>query len=874
MDKKFHLTSLNIVRGIAVVLMIITHVWIVFFWDAQSQVGSAFSFLGGYLSFSIFLFVSGFLLGFKYKEIKVSKIVIRAVILLATYFALGAVYIYTHKLNIGYIFTSPVYLQEYLLTLAIMPFLGYFAVRSVRFFKFLKNILRHPVGIAVLFIFGIISVLLGKYSAQSELSVWPLNIIFGSASVHVFPVISYGVIYFIGGWLGWAKREDSAKDFWRELTIISIVSLAIACIAIPVENISFSLSSLDSIRWPPTLFFVFSSLFMGLLLLIIALKTQRFESNPFSKTVSFLGKNSLLLVVVHLLIIFFAEPYILEIKAQQEQNKIPIVTDSERFLIDMETYTSGWKFTETKLAIIKSITPISVGKKSIKIVPKDIQSSLSGHDVAIYVKKIDGEYSKTEHVVALQKDDSYFVIFDVTDSIQEIIVGFDDVVTVPAAEHISKGLSQALGDAETLQVIDKDFLGWEFKPLSLSGTKWVLSRDIQRPYDYHIYLPFSCSQLEMLKRDGGNWHISQNGIEVEGFGKCNNLNDIDDQIDGAASSLNFPVEMKNLSEDALVEIFIVLKDGEKEVSLAATRKIAITEPLFVIWSLDWEGFSVPQAHLDMIQSIRNRFGLRIAHMINPRAWNSTSVSRSNANNQIAYIKDKIDKYSDESALHLHMFKDMLEKAGVTPSQNSGWGNRSDGYDIPLSEYSYEDTKKLINWAKAEVTKKGFPEPKTFRAGGWFIDMDNIRALKDTGFLVDTSGRTKYTSRYFGTGPVLQGLWTLSETEQPYWISKTNQNKGVTSKNEGIGILEMPNNGADSWAYSDVQMIDRFKKNYTSSTVKTPLVMTYLSHPEYFNKEGPKIEKVLEYIHYFSQNNESGPVVYTTFVDYYNYLTQK
>jgi|GEM_PF-3324810 len=884
MNQNAQIASLNVIRGIAVILMIITHIWITFFWNNNSPIGSTLSFIGGYLSFTIFLFISGFLLGNLYKEVKAIKIIIRAALIVLVYIGLGSVYVYTHSLSLGYVFTSPVFLQEYLLTLAIMPIFGYILLCITRPLEVITRVIKHPFGIVIIFVVGVLLVLAGKYTATLSYPGLPFQLLFGSTTQHFFPIISYGIVYISGSWLGWAKREDSQKDFKRELYLIIAISAAITCLAVPLENISISINTLDNLRWPPTVFFIFSSLSIGTVILLLCLFLEKFSQNFIMKFLSFLGKNSLILVVIHLLIIFIAEPYVLGAKTFQPfSNQAPVInvdtSPDETFFTSIEKYSDDnkWPYKEERVAIIQSQTIIPVGNSAIQVYPEKIGSSMSGNDVNVYQESLDGSFKDLDFSIVLNNQRHYYIYFNVLEDTKNIIIGYNQKPQIPAIPDLDTGLKRSLPDkTNILQVLDQDFKGWAYRSLSLQGTSWIIvATNLNRNNNYRVYLPFSCNSLSVFLEGKGDIDFLL-GDKILEHSVCENIPQVKKDLTSAQSIVTLTIDTSNIQmikEVAELNISILFKLGEKEVVLAVNKQIAISSPMYIIWSLDWEGFSVPQAHMETIERIRNEQKMRIVHLLNPRVWNSSAVSTGSANNQIAFVKDKMNRYDDEVGMHMHMFKDMVEKAGVIPSTITGWSNRPDGYDVPLTEYSYEDSKKLFSWGVAEFVRKGFPKPITFRAGGWFIDMENIKALRDTGFLVDTSGRTKYNSRGFGSGTAVQGPWSLSDTQSPYWISKNSQNAAANSKSLGIGILEMPNNGVDSWAFSEEQLLDRFKKNYTEMILQNERMLVYLSHPEYMNKEGPKIEKVLRYIKYFTYDGDSGPVIYTTFKEYYNLFSK-
>jgi hypothetical protein len=79
----------------------------------------------------------------------------------------------------------------------------------------------------------------------------------------------------------------------------------------------------------------------------------------------------------------------------------------------------------------------------------------------------------------------------------------------------------------------------------------------------------------------------------------------------------------------------------------------------------------------------------------------------------------------------------------------------------------------------------------------------------------------------------------------------------------MGLWEFPDNGADSWAYSTGQLIARFKANFSGESLFEKQVVTYLSHPEWFSKDKPKVEALFTELELFSNTADRGPVIYIT-----------
>jgi uncharacterized membrane protein len=882
--KEQKLPGLDVLRGFAVVTMMITHIWIVFFWMSENILGKGLSFFGGFISFTVFLMISGFLIGLRYKTLNFISIAKRSLFILAIYLVLAIVYLIPREQEFRVLLKTPVYLQEYLLTLAFVPIIGFVAVWILNKLTFVKNILKHQTGAIYVIILGIIGVVIGKYAAATNQD-FALSLLIGSQALHTFPIISYGIVFGVGAWLGWSKREESPKEFIREASVFALLSAAITIFAVPFENISLSNFNLDAIRWPPTLFFIFSSLTVAILLLIIALQSEVHMRRLPARALSFLGKHSLQFVVIHLLVLYLLEPFVGISFSTGNMFKVVlaemngILKQDEKVLSHIDgTFSSQleWPFGGGKVAIISQQNPYQKGDYHAEIRPADIGTNLAGQDVGVYVSQSQQPFVKIDHRISLTKGQEYFASFSLPDNTTAVAISFNENVAMPDRGTLEQQVSYpGSASGNLLLKVNKEFTSWIYKSYYADGRTWViLSTDKEKDGTTNVYLPYSCTEKKLLEAKAYRvelFDLQNKAVQAE----CKELPIVKD-IPAIATRANSYAEVpfsvgaikEKLGKQEISYRLVIASDaGTKEYPIKQT--VYVTQPYYIIWSLDWEGLSVTAKHMETLDQIRgSNPNLKITHMLNPRAWNSSQVAKSNGQTQAKFVKERVDQFGDEVALHLHMYKDMLSLAGVTPVEEAGWSNRTDGYDIPFLRYEYEDSRKIFKWAVAEVKKMGLPAPVSFRAGGWFADLENLRAAKDEGLLIDTSGRTKYTSRSFGSGNTVTGPWDLTATQQPYWVSPSNQNKAVNNKASSLGMFEMPNNGGDSWAFTPQQMIQRFKDIHGGDALSSPKVVVFLSHPEFLNTEGPKIDMVLWYTRYFSGYNDGGPVIYTTLKEYY------
>lgn len=312
----------------------------------------------------------------------------------------------------------------------------------------------------------------------------------------------------------------------------------------------------------------------------------------------------------------------------------------------------------------------------------------------------------------------------------------------------------------------------------------------------------------------------------------------------------------NLDELEVGEHLIKIFSDINGCDFAYAKELPFTlsYPVFVTWTLDWEGTDVKNSNLDSIVEISSKYEIPVTHFFNPYIYYSTSESRSK------YITNWIinrKNLGDSVGLHLHMYDKYVTAAGVTPVEVKwGYNGYGEGYDVPTLEYSYAEFRKILSLAKSDFQKNGLGNPILYRAGGWFASEEILKALEDSGFLADSSGRTSYV---IGTNKLV-GPWKLSTNTQPYKLNMKDQND---TQNGDSKLWEIPNNGLDSWSFNAKQMISAFTENYSTGVSQNTKVVTYLSHPQGFEHDYSILNEVFTYISEFSFNTDSGPVIFVT-----------
>jgi len=296
--------------------------------------------------------------------------------------------------------------------------------------------------------------------------------------------------------------------------------------------------------------------------------------------------------------------------------------------------------------------------------------------------------------------------------------------------------------------------------------------------------------------------------------------------------------------------------------------IFISYPLYIAWTMDWEGTTVAQDQLDLISEFSKKHNFPITHFFNPRIYVTNEVSETDRTRLTQWIQNR-QMNGDEAGMHLHMHNDMVSAAGVEVRTSPKWTNYlNNGHDVPCTAYTYEEFSQILTWGIMKFEEQGLGFPVSFRAGGWFANLETLRALEDKGFRIDSSGRERYS---WGSNK-LPGYWNLTSTTHPYYPSKSNQNSSAPPPN--FALREFPDNGADSWFYKSDELISRFNKNYKQTFLDKPQVIVYLSHPHQISKDMEVLNPTFDYIEQYKVSLDQGPVTYVTLIQADTFLPKE
>lgn len=315
------------------------------------------------------------------------------------------------------------------------------------------------------------------------------------------------------------------------------------------------------------------------------------------------------------------------------------------------------------------------------------------------------------------------------------------------------------------------------------------------------------------------------------------------------------------------EIYIVASVGGKQLR-SNSVSFNYSLPLYVTWTIDWEGTIPEMKYLDMMETLSDEYTFPMTQYFNPRIYTTIRYTDSQKKAASDWIKKRY-LLGDDIGMHMHMQHDMVEEAGVKAKYNAEtWDKGISGYDTPSTAYNYDEYLKLLKWGKEEIKTQlkrysdfDLPELQGFRAGGWFANIDNLKAMQDAGFIYDTSGRVSFQ---IGGNEMAQP-WNLQTTTQPYYISELNQNLSTAPT---LDLLEIPNNGSDSYWSNEQELISNFYENYNPGEIlEVDKLVVYLSHPDWFYIDDPKLRILFEELNKYRIDFDNGPVKFVTMREY-------
>lgn len=295
----------------------------------------------------------------------------------------------------------------------------------------------------------------------------------------------------------------------------------------------------------------------------------------------------------------------------------------------------------------------------------------------------------------------------------------------------------------------------------------------------------------------------------------------------------------------------------------ATRVAATTfllsQPEYVVWTLDFEGDASGDAELANTAAIADGLKIPMSVFWNPRVWTTNDVSTERQDAMLAWTKGRLAN-GDEVALHLHMWTDYVRAAGVAPRTAPSWAGRGDGYDVPMTAYPENEQQAMVTYGLKLMADHGLPKPTSFRAGGDIGDAATLRVLAAAGFNADCTA----VAKDFPPIGRIPYPWTLPAGAQPYRPSSTNANVPGD-----LPLLEAPTIGGNTYAFTVQSIQPQIRANLALLAPAGAIAMerktiTAVSHPgTIVPAERAAIEALLGAFAPLRYDADAGPLRFVT-----------
>lgn len=326
---------------------------------------------------------------------------------------------------------------------------------------------------------------------------------------------------------------------------------------------------------------------------------------------------------------------------------------------------------------------------------------------------------------------------------------------------------------------------------------------------------------------------------------------------------------------AIGEHTLLLAEPGAEVGFFAATFVK-GHALYVMISTDWDFPDVDNRVLTDHDDLHAAHPeLKITHLIGPYTFTDAAVSQARRDEIVAWALRQEADYGDEIGLHVHPRCTFVEDAGLTcltmPSVAYPAGDVS-GYTVQLGAYTRAEWDVLFAHAGQIFATAGLPQPVSFRAGAWTLELHVAQALADAGFVADSSALNwQYMEEWLGYDIYdwnMQQWAAIGDTSQPYYPTDDSVQPGGAGA--PLTMLEIPDNGimVDYWTLDE--MIGVFEANWSGQALEAPAQVSTGFHPAptayYTPDEITRLDAFFTYVDAFLASQLAGPVIYIRMSD--------
>lgn len=233
--------------------------------------------------------------------------------------------------------------------------------------------------------------------------------------------------------------------------------------------------------------------------------------------------------------------------------------------------------------------------------------------------------------------------------------------------------------------------------------------------------------------------------------------------------------------------------------------------VFITVSVDWEGMHLEERNLAAMEALRRDYPrVPFTHFLNAAYYTKKGAVPATITAQIRRtLKD-----GDETGLHIHPWRTLVEAAGVPfRAEPTFWEKGAKatefpdgdaGHDVELPAYTVDEIRKIVRESKRVLAQNGFEPGTSFRAGGWLADAKVLEAIRAEGYVVDSSAVDATWHEKLAGLPIRD---RIRET----WPKSTPTSAPETIETKSGTVLEMPNTAALADYVTARQMIENVER---------------------------------------------------------------
>jgi hypothetical protein len=216
--------------------------------------------------------------------------------------------------------------------------------------------------------------------------------------------------------------------------------------------------------------------------------------------------------------------------------------------------------------------------------------------------------------------------------------------------------------------------------------------------------------------------------------------------------------------------------------------------IVVAVTVDWEGVAFTPDGLDAIDELRKALGdAPVTHFASAAYFTKEHPDPK----AVTTLAESVHA-GDELAVHLHVWRSLARASGLEAKLSPSFVTGTDklfefedgdlGFDTDLDVYSVSELRALLRTSRRLLEQTHLPVSRTFRAGGYLGTPKVMQAIREEGYLVDSSAtdyrpiEAKLDAKKDAFLPRrIREVWpTVETTTQPFFVDP-----------QGHQLLEMP-----------------------------------------------------------------------------------